>query len=114
MDANRAPPFVECVEHIGFAEIDADGPPAGTFSVVALEIAIDAMPHDLGRNASRGPSRHQLEGRSDNTYQVAVILPAEVCFDVAAVLIGIVFWSHRAFCGLASSPSLDSYLRKVV
>lgn len=96
MDANRAPPFVERVEHVGFAEIDAYGPSARTFGVVALEIAVDAMPHDLGRNASRGPSRHQLEGRSDNAYQVAVILPAEICFDVAAVLIGIQILKPKA------------------
>jgi hypothetical protein len=89
MDSHSAAPLVERIEHIGFTKIDSDGPPAWALGVVTVEIPIDTMSDDLGWNASRGPARHKLESRADDANQVAVILPAEVRFDVAAVLIAI-------------------------
>src|SRR5205085_8170624 len=56
----------------------------GAFSIVALEIAIDAFARDLERNALLRPSRHDLEGRPRHTNQMAIVLPAEIGFDLAA------------------------------
>src|SRR5262249_31133340 len=74
--AHGAAPFVEDVENVGVAEVDLHGPPARALSIVALEAAIDALERDLERDAARGPSGHELERRSDDANQVAVVLAA--------------------------------------
>ena len=84
-----ASPFVEGIQHVGFAEIDPNRPSAWPLRIVAIEVAVDAVPDDLGRNATLRPTTHQLESRPDDPNQVAVILPAEVGFDVTAILIAI-------------------------
>ena len=82
-----AAPFVEDVEHIGLAEVDADRPPARAFAIVALKVAIDAAERDLERNALRRPSGHEIERRPHDANQMAVIFSTEVGLDLAAVLV---------------------------
>ena len=84
-DADRAPPLVEGVEHVGLAELHAHRPPARSLAVVALEVPVDAGPGHLQRDALVGPAHHPLERRPDDADQVTVVLAAQVRLDLAAV-----------------------------
>src|SRR2546426_287639 len=59
----RAPPLVEHVKHVRFAEIDLDWPPSRALRVVAFEVPIDALERDLERHALRRPACDQIERR---------------------------------------------------
>ena len=54
--AHRAPPVVEQLEDVGFAELDAHRPPPRALGVVALAVAIDAAERDRQRHALRRPA----------------------------------------------------------
>ena len=55
-------------------------------SVVALETAVDARIRDIDRHALRRPARHHLERWPDDADKMSVVLPAEIRFDLAAVV----------------------------
>jgi len=82
----RPAPLVEYIQHVRFTEIDPYRPPARTLAVIALEVPIDAAERHLERHSFRGPAGDKLEGRSDNADQVSVVLPAQVGFDLPAVI----------------------------
>lgn len=79
-------PLVERVEHIGFAEVDLQGTPTSTLAMISLEAAIDSAERDSEGNALVSPARNQIERRPDYANQVTVILPAQVGFNVPAVV----------------------------
>ena len=95
-DPERPSPFIECVEHIRFTEIDAHRPPPRTLAVIALEISIDAAERDLQRDSLHRPTRHTVEGRSHDANQMTIVLAAQVRLDLPAVLL-----DCRQFCSPA-------------
>src|SRR5262245_47110180 len=104
-DAGRAAPLVEYVEHVRLAEIDLHRPSPRPAAIVAFEIAIDAGAGDLQRHAALGPSGHQVEGWSDDANQVAVVLPAEIPFDLSTEISDLhCYVSTRAAARAASDP----------
>src|ERR1044071_6482794 len=76
-DTGRPAPLVEHVEHVGLAEVDANGPPPRTTAIVAFEIAVDAGARDLQRYALLRPARHEVERRTGDADQVPVVLATE-------------------------------------
>jgi hypothetical protein len=82
-------PLVERVEHIGFAEIDLQRTTTGTLAMISFETAIDSAERDSEGNALGSPAGNQIERRPDHANQVTVILPAQVGFDVPAVVRGL-------------------------
>ena len=96
-DTNSAAPVIEGIEHVGFTEFDAHGPPARAFAVVALEVPIDAGLRDLQGHALRRPALDLLEGRPGDADQMSVVLPAEIRLEVAGVRFNIdhVCFSHH-------------------
>src|SRR5258705_3218092 len=95
--ANRSPPLVEHVEDIGLAELDRHGPPAPLLRLAALDTPIDAMHHDLQRNATPEPPLDQVEPWSKNLNQTPFVLATQISFYLSAVLpqflyLGIGIW----------------------
>src|SRR5205085_6989530 len=80
------PPYIEQLEHVPFAELDPDRPPARPFRVVALAIPIDAAKDDLQRNTGCGPAAYLFECRADNAHEMSFVLARQIRFDFAAVL----------------------------
>ena len=56
------PPLVEGVEHVVFAELDAQRTPARAFRAVPLEGTVDPVAGNFERNPLLGPASHQFEG----------------------------------------------------
>ena len=86
-NADGAAPGIEGIKDVVLAEIDLHRPASNPLGVVPHEVGVDALARDLERNALCGPAADTLEGRSDDSDQVAVVLAAEVGFDLAAVLV---------------------------
>src|SRR5262245_38365040 len=84
-NTNRAAPPIERIEDIGLAELDANRSASRTLAIVALEVPIDSGIGNLQRHPLLCPTRHLLEGRTDDADQVPVILATEIGFDVATV-----------------------------
>ena len=80
-------PRLERVEYVVLAEIDLHRPAPNTLRVIPDETGVDALARDLERDALRRPAADALERRSDDSDQVAVVLPAKVGFDFATVLV---------------------------
>ena len=80
-EAHRAPPLVEDIEHVRFAEVDLHRTPSRSLSIVALEVAIDPLARNFERHALRRPAGHEIERRSGDADQMPVVLPAEVNLD---------------------------------
>ena len=90
-NADSSPPRIEGVEYVVLAEINLHGTAAHAFRVIPNEVGVDALARDLERDALRRPAAHSLEGRSDDSDEMAVVLAAKIGFDFAAVLV----WAHR-------------------
>ena len=94
-DTDGTAPFVECIQDVRFAELDPDGTSARSFRVVALDVSIDASEDCLERNALRCPLAHLLESGPDDPNQVSVVFPAQIGFDLPAVLVRAVVHASR-------------------
>ncbi len=79
-------PFIEDVQPIGFAKVDADRPASRSFAIVTLEVPVDAVIGDFQRDAERSPSRNEIERRTGDSDQMPVVLATEIALDFAAVL----------------------------
>lgn len=88
-DAERPPPCIEGIQHVGLAEFDANRTSSRFLAVVALEVAVDADLGDIERNSLPRPSDHPIEGGTRDANQVPVVLPAQVGFEVSAVRLDI-------------------------
>src|SRR5687767_8204420 len=75
-DTDGTPPRLECVEYVVLAEINLHRTTPHAFRVIPYEVRVDPLARDFERNALRRPAAHALEGRSDDSDQVAVILTA--------------------------------------
>src|SRR5262245_53128017 len=82
-DADGTPPVVEDVEDVGFAELDAHGPPSTSLLLDPLAIPVDAAKRDGQRDAALRPLRYALERGTDDPNQVAAVLSAEIAFELA-------------------------------
>ena len=78
--------WVERIEHVRLAEIDLHRPAARPLPVIALEVPIDALAGDLERHSQLGPAGHELEGRTDDPDQMAVVFSTEIRLYLAAIV----------------------------
>src|SRR5512145_1733532 len=85
-DAQCATPFIEDIQDVGLAELDAHRAPTRPLRVVPIEIAIDAPHRDGQRHALRRPATHLFERRPDDANEVTVVLAAEIGLDLATVV----------------------------
>src|SRR6187455_2922659 len=86
-NAHGAAPFVEHVQHVGFAELDPDRPSATAFGVVPLQVSVDASVDDLQRHALLTPRTHAFERRTDDANEMPFIPAAQIRLDRTAVLV---------------------------
>ena len=93
-NSDCAPPFVERVEDVRLAKLNPHRSASRPFRVIPFEVAIDSVIGDAYWHTLRGPLQHLLEGGTDDSNQVAVVLLAEIRLDRPAVLIR-GFYSHR-------------------
>ncbi len=97
--ADGAPPPVEAVEHVPFAELDAQRAPARALSGRASHGAIDPFAHDGERHAHLGPALHHLEGRPNHADEMSLVAPAEMRFHGPAVFVDVVHRDEPRPCG---------------
>ncbi len=81
----RPTPFVEHVQDVGFAEVDAHGRRRGPCGSSVRSSDRSRANATLSGTPSRRPAGHQIERRPDHADQVPVVLPAEIGLDLAAV-----------------------------
>ena len=99
--AHRPPPFVEDIAHVGFAELDAQGPRRSprpwrsAFRSMARYTTLKGMP-------CVGPLAHQLEPGADDAYEMPAVDARQVVLDRAAVLTDTDCHRHR---DQATTPS---------
>ena len=87
-DAHCAAPFVEHVQHVSFAELDPDRPPATVPGVVPLQVSVDAPVDDLQRHALIAPRTDGFERRTDDANEVPFVPAAQIRLNRPAVFVG--------------------------
>src|SRR5262245_48518840 len=88
-DTNGAPPGIEEIEDVRFAEFNPHRAAPRSLGIVALAVLIDAAKGDLQRNTKGRPSAHLFKGRTDDPNEMPFILATEVGFDLPAVVRGV-------------------------
>ena len=83
--AHRAPPVVERLAHVCFAELQAERT-LRSAGAMPVSFPTDAVEDQTEWNTIEGPRADELERGPDDTDEMSLVLARQMTFNLAAVL----------------------------